>query len=150
MFKNKNALPRSESHFASEDWDGLAGPGQRHADVTWHVVGTFIGVLEPWSIFWNKFFKKSFQIPPRTRIGIFHQQQTCRGVLNENGNCPVTHLARTDDFCHFAGDLIRPFSTGSDGKFGGVDFHVTSQQKSIFRARFRSPSRGALLTGSPR
>jgi len=51
MFKEKNALPRSELHFSVGNRDCLASARQDHADVRWHIITAFgtmcevIGIL---------------------------------------------------------------------------------------------------------
>jgi len=96
MFKEKNALPRSELHLPIDNRHDLAGAREDHADVRWHVVAAFGAVGEIIGIFRDEPIEKCLQITTRSWIGIFHNDDAATGVLNEYRHCPVSYAARVD------------------------------------------------------
>ncbi len=96
MFEQKNALPGSELHFTIDDRHSFTGARQDHADVRWHVVAAFGTVREVISIFRDQPVEEFFQVTPRSRIGIFHDDHAATGMLDKNGGRPVPDAALVD------------------------------------------------------
>ena len=86
MLEKENSLPGAECHPAVHDRNDFAGPRESHSDVTWHVVGTFLGVDEPRGGFWDEFFEKHLQVTAGTGIGVFHDDEAGAGMPDENGD----------------------------------------------------------------
>jgi len=53
------------------------------------VVGTFIGVDEVRKVFGNQIIEKGVEIGPGGRVGIFHDDETRTGMLDEDSDLPV-------------------------------------------------------------
>ena len=123
MFKQKYSLPGSQGHPSIHDGDDFAGPGERHADMTWHVIGAFLSVDEPWGVFGNEFFEKEFQITAGAWIRVFHDHQTGAGVSNKDGDRSIRHPRPSDDFHHLAGDLGSALASGGDREIFRMDSH---------------------------
>ena len=47
-------------------------------------------------VFRHEALEKLFQVASRGRIGIFHDDDAATGVLNENGDGPISHAALID------------------------------------------------------
>jgi hypothetical protein len=107
VFKQKNALPRSELHFPVGNRYCLAGASQHHPDVRGHVIAALRPVRKIICIFRHEPIEESFQIAARGRIGILHHDDTATGVLNKNSDCPVSHVAPVDLRLHSIGDFIQ-------------------------------------------
>src|SRR5437867_10240980 len=93
VFKEKNALPRSELHFPIDNRYCLARAGQRHPDVRGHVIAALRPVRKIIGIFGYEPIEKLFQVAARSRIGILHYDDTATGVLDEHSHCPVPYSA---------------------------------------------------------
>ncbi len=96
VFKQENALPPAEMHCPIEDWYGLAGARQDHADVRRHVVAALGIVHEVIGIFRHEAVEKFFQITASGRIGILHDDDAAAGVLNKHCDCAVSEAALID------------------------------------------------------
>lgn len=96
MLEEKDTLPGAEGHFSVDDWDHFAGSGERHANVTGHVIGTFVGVSEPGSVFGHEAFEKFFEVMTGFRVGIFHDDEAGTSVCNKNGDRALSYTAA----CH--------------------------------------------------
>lgn len=96
VLEEKDALPGAEGHFSVDDRDHFAGAGECHADVTRHVIGAFVGVGEPGSVFGNKAFEKFFEVMTGFGIGIFHDDEAGAGVRDKNGDRALGYTAA----CH--------------------------------------------------
>lgn len=96
MLEEKDTLPGAEGHFSVDDWDHFAGSGERHANVTGHVIGAFVGVGEPRCILGNEAFEKFFEVMTGLGVGIFHDDEAGTGVRDKNGNRSLAYTAA----CH--------------------------------------------------
>ena len=96
MFEQENALPCSELHFAINNRHSFTGARQDHADVRWHVIAAFGTVREVISIFRDQPVEEFFQVTPRSRIGIFHDDHAAAGMLDKHRRRPVPDAALVD------------------------------------------------------
>lgn len=108
VLKKKKALPSTQSHPAIDHWNHFTGPGERHADVTWHIIRPFEGVHKIRSILRDQMIKKGFQISPRTGIRILHDHQAGRGMAHKNGNGPSLNSTPCHHRSDFSSNLIGP------------------------------------------
>lgn len=93
MLEEKDTLPGAEGHFSVDDRDHFAGASKSHANVTGHVIGTFVGVSEPGSVFGHEAFEKFFEIMTGFGIGIFHDDKAGTGVRDKNGDRALAYAA---------------------------------------------------------
>jgi len=91
MFEDKNSLPRAQLHFAVDDRNRLARPGQNHPDMGRHVVRSFRIMLEIIGIFWYQVVEEFLQITTCRRIGIFHHNETATGMLDKNSQNAIAN-----------------------------------------------------------
>jgi len=124
MFKQENALPRSEMHSPIDKWNGLAGARQDHADVRWHVVAAFGAMAEVIGTLRDEALEKFFQVAARARIGVFHDDDAATGVLNKNGDGPIPDAAFIDLRLHGIGDFVETFAIGANFDLVVVDMHL--------------------------
>lgn len=54
------------------------------ANMSWHVVGAFVGVLEDGIAFGHQAAHKPLEVSANHRIGIFAEDERCAGVMNED------------------------------------------------------------------
>ena len=106
VFKEKNALPRSQLHFPVGNRYCLAGASQHHPDVRGHVIAALRPVRKIIGIFRHEPIKERFQIAARARIGILHHDEAATRVLNKNSDCPVSHVAPVDLRLYIIGDFV--------------------------------------------
>jgi hypothetical protein len=114
MFKEKNALPRSELHLSIDNRNRLTGARQCHSDMRWHVIAALGTVCEVVGIFGHKPIEERFQVAARARVGIFHNQNAATRVLNKNGRCPISHFGFADLRLHIICDFVQSFSIRSN------------------------------------
>ena len=75
VFPKKQALPGSQQQSAVRERDCFRRAGERHFDVTWHVIRTFRGVLEVAIVLRNQAIEPALEIASRRGVRIFHQDQ---------------------------------------------------------------------------
>jgi hypothetical protein len=126
MFEQKDALPGTELHLAIDNRDGLAGPGQDHANMRSAVVAAFGGVDKVIGIFRDKPFKKFFQVAPRGWIGILHHDKAATGVLDEDCGGATAHIALVDLILNLISDFVGAFAAGANFDLCVVQAHKTS------------------------
>lgn len=112
VLEEEDPLPSSEEHAAGGDGDGFRRPGQGHAKVTGHVIGTFAGVLKPRRVFRDKTVEKFMQILASRGVGVFHDYKATTGVSDEHGDDSLRDPAGFEDFPHPVRDLDRALSPG--------------------------------------
>src|SRR4029453_6134350 len=71
MFEQENALPSSELHFTINNWYGLGGVRQHHADMRWHIIAAFGTVREVIGIFRHEAVEEFFQTSSPSRSAFF-------------------------------------------------------------------------------
>ena len=91
MFEDKHSLPGAQLHFAADNRNRFARPSQDHANMRRHIIGAFSIVHKVVGILWNQAVEKFFKITTRSRIGIFHYDQTATGMLDKNIQNPVAN-----------------------------------------------------------
>ncbi len=96
VFKEENALPRSELYFPIDNRDGLTGARQCHPDMRWHIIAAFRIVREVIGIFGNQPIEKLFQVAARSWIGIFHHENAATSVLNKDSRDAGSHATPVD------------------------------------------------------
>ena len=96
VFEQKNALPGSELHFTIDDRHSFTGARQDHADMRWHIITAFGIVREIIGVFRDQSVEEFFQVTPRGRVGIFHDDHAATGMLDKNGGRPVPDAALVD------------------------------------------------------
>ena len=96
MFEKENALPGSELHLTIDNRHGLARARQDHADMRWHVITAFGTVREIIRVFRDQSVEERFQVMPRGRVGIFHDDHAATAMLDKNGGRPVPDAASID------------------------------------------------------
>jgi len=123
VFEKKNTLPGAECHPAFDDGNDFTGAGERHADMTGHVVRAFVGVDKPRRVFRHQFIKKYFKIPPRARICILHDDQAGTGVADKHRYRAMLNSSIAHDAGDLACDFGGSFSVGAEGKTISVSGH---------------------------
>ena len=121
VFEQKNALPRSQMHSRVHDRDYFTRSCQHHPDVRGHVVRSFVVVLEVGRVFGHEPIEEFFEIAPRSRICVLHDDEAAAGVLNENRQCASSDAAPGQDLRNLICNFIGPFASGVDGDQLGVD-----------------------------
>jgi len=96
MFEQKNALPGSELHLAIDNRHSFTGARQDHADMRWHVITAFGTVREIIRVFRDQPVEELFQVTPRGRVGIFHDDHAATGMLDKHRRRPVPDAASID------------------------------------------------------
>lgn len=124
MLKKKNSLPGAQTHAAIDNGDHFACAGEGHADVAGHVVGTFVGMDEPGSIFGNQAFEKFLQITAGTGIRVLHDDETGTRVLHHDSDCSVSNFGIADDGIDLCGDFSGALATTAYGKGIRVSGHI--------------------------
>jgi hypothetical protein len=123
VFKEKNALPRSELHFPIDNRYCLARARQYHPDVRGHVIAALRPVRKIIGIFRHEPIEERFQIAARGRIGILHHDEAATGVLNKNRHCPTSYSASVDLRPHIFGDFVQSFTFGVKFELVVMDMH---------------------------
>ena len=117
MLKEKYALPGAKKHSAGGDRNGLGGAGEDHAEVARHIVRAFAGVLEPRGILGHEPVEEFMHIPPRGRIGVFHDDQAGAGVPDKNGDNALLDAAGSDNARHRISNFHRSLAAGGNFKY---------------------------------
>ena len=123
MFEEENALPRSKLHFSVGNGHGLAGAGQDHADVRWHVIAAFGAVREVIGILGDESIEEFFQVLARSWISILHDDNATTGVLDKNSRYPISNATLVDLALNFASDVVRALAACFDGKMASFNAH---------------------------
>ena len=123
MFEQENALPRSKLHFSFDNRHGLAGAGQDHADVRWHVIAALGTMREIICVFRHEPFEELFQVAARSWIGVLHDDDAATGVLDKNSHCPISGAAPIDLRLNFIRDFVQSLSMGADFELVVVNAH---------------------------
>jgi hypothetical protein len=156
MFEQKNALPCAELHFPIDNRHGLAGARQHHADVRRHVVAAFGIVAEVMGILRHEAVEKLLKIATRGGVGIFHDDNAATGVLNKNGDGPISHAALVDLRLNVIRDFVQAFSVGAHFKSLVMHMHskpcyfsVAIGAKPAFARGYRVGNQGAAVSSPP-
>ena len=112
MLEEEYSLPSSEEHASGRDGNVLRRPGQGHAKVTRHVIGTLAGVLKPRRVFWDKAVEKFMKVPAGGRVCVFHDHEAATGVTDKHADDSLGDPAGFEDIAHPVRDLDRAFTTG--------------------------------------
>ena len=124
MFEEENALPGSKLHFSVGNGHGLAGAGQDHADVRWHVIAAFGAVHEVIGVLGHESIEEFFQVISRSWIGILHDDNAATSVLNKNSHCPISDATLVDRRLNFIGDFVQPLTVRTTFELVVIDAHV--------------------------
>ena len=76
------------------------------------VVATFRGMFEVGRIFRHEALEKFLKITPRSRIGIFHDDETAARVPDEYDGETVLDAALADGSGNLMGQFVRSFAAG--------------------------------------
>ena len=128
VFEKKNTLPGAQCHPAIDDGNDFTRAGESHANMTGHIVRTFVGVDKPRRVFRHQFIKKYFKIPPGTRICIFHDDQTGTGVADKHRYRAMLNPGIAHDSGDLACDLGGSFSMGAERKAISMGGHFLKLQ----------------------
>lgn len=116
VFPQINALPGAEGEVAAHDGDGDAGGGQCGLDVRGHVVGAFAGVGVERVVLGDEAAEPGFEVAFRAGVGVLLDDETGRGVADEDGAEAGVDLGGTDDGTDLAGELVEALAAGFDGE----------------------------------
>src|SRR5437660_4948606 len=97
MLEDKHTLPRAELQTAIGNRNYFAGTRQRHSNVRGRIIRAFGSVNEIVALFRNEPFEKFVQISARRTIGVFEDDKTRAGVLQENCRGAVLNFTLPDD-----------------------------------------------------
>ena len=123
MFEEENALPGSKLHFSVGNGHGLAGAGQDHADVRWHVIAAFGAVREIIGVLGHESIEEFFQVASRGWICILHQDNAATGVLNKGRHGPASDAAPVDRRLQFVRNFVQAFADGANFELVVMDMH---------------------------
>ena len=87
------------------------------------IVRAFRRVFKVGRVLRHQALEKFFQIAPRCRIRIFHDDEATAGMPNEYGDGPANQAGRANGRFDIFSDLVCPFAAGRDRKVRGVDAH---------------------------
>src|SRR4051812_20939193 len=106
MFEQEDPLPRAELWLPIHDRNAELGGGQRAAQVRGHVIRSFVVMLvvRP---FGREPFEIAFEVAPRSRRGIFLDDQRGGGVPAEYGEKTGSNPARRDPVAHVFGEFMQ-------------------------------------------
>ena len=82
MFPKVDALPGAQTEAAILEWNGKVHARQRAANVRGHVIGTFGSVNEKAIAVGNNARHPGFEVATDIWVGIFLNEQRCRGVAD--------------------------------------------------------------------
>lgn len=129
VFEEKNSLPGAKLHFSIDNRHGLARACQHHANVRSAVVCALSRMHEVIGVLRHEPLEKFFEIFSRCRIGVFHHDETATGVLNKNGDGPVTHAAFVDLLLNRIGDFVGAFAVGANIELVLMNVHKLCDPK---------------------
>ncbi len=84
MFPQEQPLPGTEEESTVRERHGFTRPGERHFNMTGHIVGAFCRVLKMRIVFGYEPTQPPLEIPARRRIRVLHGKQGAARVLAEN------------------------------------------------------------------
>ena len=97
IFVDENPLPGSETEPAIAYRDRLRSPGERHANVTWHVVRPFHRMRKVRGFLWDQTRKEFFKVDSGRRVRILENNQARACMFDENRGKPVPDSAFPDN-----------------------------------------------------
>ncbi len=119
VLPEEDALPGAEAEAASDEGDDLGRAGERHFNVTRHVVGALIRVGKVRIVLRNEPIDEAFQITTRRRIRVFHDDETAAGVAAKDSHGALVEAGFEKRFLDHVGELGRRFTrSGDDDLFG--------------------------------
>ena len=124
MLEKEDTLPRAKVDSSIHNRNSLARPSEDHADVRWHVVGTFRVVFEIIGILRDQPIEEFLQIAACRRIRILHYDQAATGVLRKNRDDAILNFALTHDGFNLIGDLVSALAGRGDSEVLGNDRHT--------------------------
>lgn len=83
MFKQVHTLPSAKGKTSLMDRYAQRNISKYGSDVCGHVIGSFLGVLDPGGSFWNQTFEKGVQVTQDIWIRIFLDRQAGRSVTTK-------------------------------------------------------------------
>ena len=131
VFEEEDALPSAKGHAAINDGNDLTAAGQRHPDVTRHVVRALVSVNEVRRVLRDKMIEECLKVLPGTRVRILHDDEARRSVLDEDGDSALPDSGGTDDTVDLPGDLIGPLPLSSQGEVLGGSAHTRDRVNRI-------------------
>ena len=123
VLEEKDPLPSTQCHTTSDDGDGLAGAGHRHAQVAGRVIGPLHGVNMPVLAVGCDAVEKLVQVLAGGGIGIFENHETRAGVADKDRHDALFETGRPDDARHFVGDLVAAAAARAHFKNVGLRNH---------------------------
>jgi hypothetical protein len=121
VLEQEQALPSAQLQLACRNWNRFGGSGERHADMTGHIVGTFQSMRKVFFTFRNQSFEKFLEVATRRRVGVLEKKQAGTGVPKKNIHQSCFHLTGSNQFRDLIGDFIGAFTLGPEDEFGAID-----------------------------
>jgi len=128
VFEEENSLPGTELHFPIGNRDRLARSRQNHANMRWHVIAAFRAVRKIIGIFWHETVEEFLEVAPRGWIGIFHNNHTATGMLNEDRDSPPAYAAFVDLALNFIRNFVRAFAICLDREIARLNVHRSNPE----------------------
>jgi len=123
VLPEEDALPGAEAEATVCERNHFGRAGERHLNVARHVVGTLIGVGEVGVVFRHEAIDKAFEIAPRRRIGVFHNDEATAGVAAKDGDGAFAQSRFEQSFFHHVGKLGGGFTRRGDNDLFGKNRH---------------------------
>jgi hypothetical protein len=117
VLPEENPLPGAEQEASLRKRDRLAGAGQRHLDVTRHIVGSLERVLEVRVIRGHESVQPRLKVATRARVGVLHDDEnplrvTSRATASVISCRPIPGLRRVRvAWWTGMGNFLRQFSS---------------------------------------
>ena len=141
VFPQKHALPSAKEQAAIRKGNSFTRAGERHLDVTRHVIRTFKSVGEIWIIFRHQAVQPLLQIIPRRGVRIFHDDETATRVLAKHRNDTLLQPAGINYLSDLVGYLSHRLASGSQGQ--GV---LVNRHDFIEPSSFRTDKSGSVVS----
>ncbi len=158
MLPEKNTLPDAQHQCAGNIRDRQAGRRQHRLDMRWHIVRTFLGMGIEGIMTWHQTVQPGLHIVAGEDVGVFLNQQTGRGMLDEQ--CTETILPPrllrlgSEQIVDHGADLVQTATTGTNTDIldhGNIPADMKNRLHFSFRVRrhtnqYQQPGRGQFST----
>lgn len=114
VLKKENPLPSAERQSAVHNGNHFGCSGQSHAQVTGHIISTFVRVDKIWRFLRHQPIKKLMQVRPRRGVSVFEDQQAATGVLDKDRRSASAYPAGGDQSLAGIGDLVGALASRLD------------------------------------
>lgn len=116
VFPEKDPLPGAQKQAAILKGQNFRAAGERHFNVARHIVVPFERMDKAGVAIRNQFVHIVMQITPRTRVGIFHEDEAATGMLAKNSDGSLTQAAAPQRFLDLGGDFVRATTGGAQSQ----------------------------------